>query len=449
MPVDRLLVPYRRGMTDLTDPAAAVPPALRDAVLAWYAATGRELAFRATADPYAVLVSELMAQQTQAARAAAAWTAWMARFPTVAALATAPVAEVLRAWAGLGYNRRAVALQRAARVIVEEHGGEVPASHTGRWRRCPGWGRTRPGRWLRSRSGSRWAPWIRMCGGCSDAWRRADRRRSRPLRCRRWPTRWCPLGTRRALDARADGHGRPGVQAGQAAVRRLSGDRLVPVRGGVAAPGRVDGRRCADSRCRGRARRAHATGGQAACASLRDDEPMAPRPDPGAGPRRRRDGVDPVRRADRFARIPCRARGRHSAGVGGSSGGPRGAGRARRATAAVGPAAIADPGSRTMRPWATTSTASSSPSGHPSYDGVLEELRQRAEDEPLDLVHLPAGRRAGAERDVAVLRDRVPRRGARLPRAPGARPAAAGVRRHRRGDEGTDGGAGLRRARRA
>lgn len=104
----------------------AVPPALRDAVLRWYAATGRELAFRAATDPYAVLVSELMAQQTQAVRAAEAWTAWMARFPSVEALAQAPVADVLRAWAGLGYNRRAVLLHRAAKDIVAEHGGRVP-----------------------------------------------------------------------------------------------------------------------------------------------------------------------------------------------------------------------------------------------------------------------------------------------------------------------------------
>jgi A/G-specific adenine glycosylase len=101
--------------------------ALRDEILAWYDATGRQLAFRSTRDPYAVLVSELMAQQTQAARAAEAWTAWMARFPAVEALADAPVADVVRAWAGLGYNRRAVYLQRAARVIVERHGGRVPA----------------------------------------------------------------------------------------------------------------------------------------------------------------------------------------------------------------------------------------------------------------------------------------------------------------------------------
>lgn len=97
-------------------------------MLGWYEATGRALAFRSTADPYAILVSELMAQQTQAARASAAWTAWMARFPTVEALAAAPLSAVLRAWAGLGYNRRAVHLHRAAQLIVERHGGRVPDS---------------------------------------------------------------------------------------------------------------------------------------------------------------------------------------------------------------------------------------------------------------------------------------------------------------------------------
>ena len=108
------------------DPAALVAPAAREAILGWYAATGRPLAFRSTADPYAVLVSELMAQQTQAERAAAAWTRWIARWPTAGDLAAAPVAEVLRAWAGLGYNRRALALHRAAQAIVAEHNGRVP-----------------------------------------------------------------------------------------------------------------------------------------------------------------------------------------------------------------------------------------------------------------------------------------------------------------------------------
>ena len=95
-------------------------------ILAWYAETGRPLAFRATTDPYAVLVSELMAQQTQAERAAVAWTSWVTRWPTAADLAAAPVADVLRAWAGLGYNRRALALHRAAQAIVREHSGRVP-----------------------------------------------------------------------------------------------------------------------------------------------------------------------------------------------------------------------------------------------------------------------------------------------------------------------------------
>jgi A/G-specific adenine glycosylase len=109
-------------------PGALVPREARDAILAWYAENGRQLAFRASADPYAVLVSEVLAQQTQAARAAEAWTSWIARWPGVSDLAAAPVADVLRAWAGLGYNRRALALHRAARVIVDEHGGRVPSS---------------------------------------------------------------------------------------------------------------------------------------------------------------------------------------------------------------------------------------------------------------------------------------------------------------------------------
>jgi A/G-specific adenine glycosylase len=113
-------------VTTRPDRVQDVPPALRDAVLAWYEVSGRSLAFRATRDPYGVLVSELMAQQTQAARAAQAWTAWMARFPTVGTLAAAPTADVLRAWAGLGYNRRAINLHRAAKAIVTDHGGRVP-----------------------------------------------------------------------------------------------------------------------------------------------------------------------------------------------------------------------------------------------------------------------------------------------------------------------------------
>lgn len=105
-----------------------VQPDARDAILSWYAANGRRLAFRSTSDPYAVLVSEAMAQQTQAARAAEHWQRFMARFSTVAVLAAASPADVQRAWQGLGYNRRALSLWRAARAIEAEHGGKVPDS---------------------------------------------------------------------------------------------------------------------------------------------------------------------------------------------------------------------------------------------------------------------------------------------------------------------------------
>ena len=90
-----------------------------DTVLAWYAVNGRDLAFRHTSDPWAILVSEVMAQQTQAARAADAWTRFMARFPTPASLAAATPAAVIREWRGLGYNRRAIALCAArAKTVV-------------------------------------------------------------------------------------------------------------------------------------------------------------------------------------------------------------------------------------------------------------------------------------------------------------------------------------------
>ena len=107
-------------------PPAAVPAPAQTAILAWYDARGRGFPFRGLTDPYAILVSEVMAQQTQIARVGPAWSAFLDRFPTVGALAAAPPADVLRAWRGLGYNRRAVNLQRAARAIVDEHAGRVP-----------------------------------------------------------------------------------------------------------------------------------------------------------------------------------------------------------------------------------------------------------------------------------------------------------------------------------
>ena len=107
---------------------STVPRPARDAILAWYAEHGRPLAFRRTRDPYAILVSEAMAQQTQASRAAACWERFMDQFPTVDALAAATPADVLRAWRGLGYDRRALALWRTARIVVDEHRGRMPST---------------------------------------------------------------------------------------------------------------------------------------------------------------------------------------------------------------------------------------------------------------------------------------------------------------------------------
>jgi A/G-specific adenine glycosylase len=88
-------------------------------LLDWYARVRRPLPWRATRDPYALLVSEVMLQQTQAARVVPYYEAFLARFPDPAALAAAPPRDVLAAWSGLGYNRRALALQAAARVVAE------------------------------------------------------------------------------------------------------------------------------------------------------------------------------------------------------------------------------------------------------------------------------------------------------------------------------------------
>jgi A/G-specific adenine glycosylase len=85
----------------------------------WFAENARDLPWRHTTDPYAILVSEVMLQQTQVARVVPRYLSWLARWPTVEALAATPTAEVIREWQGLGYNRRAVSLQRAARVVAE------------------------------------------------------------------------------------------------------------------------------------------------------------------------------------------------------------------------------------------------------------------------------------------------------------------------------------------
>jgi len=89
-----------------------------EALLRWYGRVQRPLPWRATRDPYALLVSEVMLQQTQAARVVPYYEAFLARFPDAGALAAAPDEELLRAWSGLGYNRRALRLSEAARHVV-------------------------------------------------------------------------------------------------------------------------------------------------------------------------------------------------------------------------------------------------------------------------------------------------------------------------------------------
>ena len=88
-------------------------------LLAWYREFARELPWRKTRDPYAILVSEVMLQQTQVDRVVPRYERWLRRWPTAATLADAPAAEVIVEWQGLGYNRRALSLHRAARQVCD------------------------------------------------------------------------------------------------------------------------------------------------------------------------------------------------------------------------------------------------------------------------------------------------------------------------------------------
>jgi A/G-specific adenine glycosylase len=92
---------------------------MEELLLAWYAEQGRDLPWRRTRDPYAILVSEVMLQQTQVERVLPRYLEWLDRWPTAQSLAAASAADVIRAWQGLGYNRRGLNLHRAARRIAD------------------------------------------------------------------------------------------------------------------------------------------------------------------------------------------------------------------------------------------------------------------------------------------------------------------------------------------
>ncbi len=125
--------PRKKRPTSASPPAGTGPTkeqaaAFRETVYAWCRAHPRPLPWRETVDPYAILVSEVMLQQTQVDRAVGKYAGFLDRFPDFATLAAAPLQELLAAWQGLGYNRRAVALKKCAEAVTERHGGVLPDS---------------------------------------------------------------------------------------------------------------------------------------------------------------------------------------------------------------------------------------------------------------------------------------------------------------------------------
>jgi A/G-specific adenine glycosylase len=114
--------------------------AFRRGLLRWYRRHGRDLPWRRTRDPYRIVVSEFMLQQTQVSRVEAYYQRFLARYPTIHALAAAPAAEVRESWDGLGYYRRATNLHRLAQAVVDQHAGVLP-SDPAALERLPGVGR--------------------------------------------------------------------------------------------------------------------------------------------------------------------------------------------------------------------------------------------------------------------------------------------------------------------
>jgi A/G-specific adenine glycosylase len=123
--------PYTPLVIENKEQAATIEAARREqiqeALISWFQKNARDLPWRRTRDPWRVLVSEVMLQQIQVQRAVPFYERFLARFPTVEALASAPLAEAIRVWENLGRYRRIVYLHKTARIVMEEHDGRIPS----------------------------------------------------------------------------------------------------------------------------------------------------------------------------------------------------------------------------------------------------------------------------------------------------------------------------------
>jgi A/G-specific adenine glycosylase len=111
-------------------PLPSTDKIIQGKILTWYRKNQRSLQWRSTTDPYHILVSEVMLQQTQVARVQEKLPLFLGTFPTLRRLASATTAEVVRAWSGLGYNNRSIRLRNLARIVVDEHGSSIPSDPT-------------------------------------------------------------------------------------------------------------------------------------------------------------------------------------------------------------------------------------------------------------------------------------------------------------------------------
>ena len=96
-------------------------------MIKWYGSNGRDLPWRKTRDPYSIFLSEIMLQQTQAHRVIPKWHSFLSLYPNWITLASAPLADLIREWVGLGYNRRIIRASKAARIILNQYQGDLPS----------------------------------------------------------------------------------------------------------------------------------------------------------------------------------------------------------------------------------------------------------------------------------------------------------------------------------